>query len=96
MNLKDSEYTFHKVKFCAALYHLIIKLRPDIANKFWVDDPMPGMSNYGDGSHSRNISNSMIGGTPGPGNVNFGGGKFDQALQMFQGAKQVIMMKQVG
>ena len=76
------------------MQHLIIKLRPDIANKFWANDPMPGMSNYGAGSQA---SNSMIG-TPG---VGAGGmlsptGKFDQAISMLQGAKQFFMSKQQG
>ena len=48
--------------------HLIIKLRPDIANKFWKNDPMPGMSNYGAGGGSTAGNNSMIS-TPGMGNM---------------------------
>ena len=67
------------------MQHLIIKLRPDIANKFWANDPMPGMSNYGTGASPINNMSPPglgVGGMPSPTT-----GKYDQAIAMIQGAK---------
>ena len=58
------------------MQHLIIKLRPDIANKFWANDPMPGMSNYGTGNNS-SFGTPGVGGVGGMSPIPGQGGKYD-------------------